>query len=265
MDIGTFIGLVFGIAVVLMAILIESDLLIFLNIPGLLIVLGGTLAATLVKFPLATVVLGLKVGVKAAFGNHQSDPRNLIDQALELARLNRRRGPLALQDADIDNEFFAHGIQLYVDGFERDVIRSTLTKDMNINIQRQEAGERVFRAFGESAPAFGMIGTLVGLVQMLSQMDDPGSIGPAMAIALLTTLYGALIANLVALPIADKLEEKAEQQRLSRTLIIEAVTEIAAKQSPEPLAEILEVYLPEKQRTHDEIGAGEPRPAATEA
>ena len=265
MDIATLIGLVFGIAVVMMAILLESSLLVFLNIPGLLIVLGGTLAATLIKFPIATVALGLTVGVKAAFGNDKSNPRAIIDQSLELARLNRTQGALALEEARIDNEFFAHGIQLYVDGFESEVIRSTLTNDMNISIQRNEAGERVFRAFGESAPAFGMIGTLVGLVQMLSTMDDPNAIGPAMAIALLTTLYGALIANLIALPIADKLEEKAEQQRLNRTLIIEAVTEIAAKRGPDPLAEILEVYLPEKQRTHDDVGAGERSPASAEA
>lgn len=253
MDIATLLGLISGIAIVLLAILIGSDFWIFLNVPGLLIVVGGTFAATLIKFPLATVFTAFFEGIRAAFGSQHAHPRALVDEALELTRLNRRQGTLALEDADIRDPFMRKGIQLLVDGFEPEMIRKTLSSDMNMLSQRQEVAEKVFRAFGDSAPAFGLIGTLVGLVQMLAILDDPSSIGPGMAVALLTTLYGALIANLVANPIADKLEIKAEQERTNRALIIEAVMQIMAGQRPEPMQELLEAYLPEKQRTHDDM------------
>jgi chemotaxis protein MotA len=127
-----------------------------------------------------------------------------------------------------------------------------MTREMEMAIQRQEVGERVFRAIGESAPAFGMVGTLVGLVQMLSTMSDPTSIGRAMAIALLTTLYGVLIAQLIALPISDKLEAKNEIERGNKVLIIEALVQIQERNNPTAVLDILEAYLPEKQRNRRE-------------
>lgn len=253
MDIATLLGLIIGMAVVALAVLAGSDFWVFLNLPGFLIVLGGTLAATLIKFPIATVFVAFRVGLKAAFGNEHNDIRAIVDQAAEFARIVRKDGFLALENADIRNEFFKKGIQHCVDGIDIAVIRETLTRERNLDYERQEVGERIFRAIGDSAPAFGMIGTLVGLVQMLSTMDDPKTIGPAMAIALLTTLYGALIANLVALPIADKLETKAAQDRLSKSLIIEAILGLHAKHNPDVLTELLEVYLPENQRHHEAV------------
>lgn len=256
MDIATLLGLLLGMVVVTLAILVGSDFLVFLNLPGFLIVLGGTFAATLIKFPIATVFVAFKVGIKAAFGNEHNDAREIIDQAGELSQLARKGGFLAMQDVPVRNEFFRKGIQFCVDGFDVAVIRETLTREMNLDTGRQEVGERIFRAMGESAPAFGMIGTLVGLVQMLSTMDDPKTIGPAMAVALLTTLYGALIANLVALPIAEKLEAKAAQDRLTKSLIIEAILGIQAKHGSDVLTELLEIYLPENQRHHEEAAGG---------
>ena len=166
---------------------------------------------------------------------------------------------------DMDDKFVKSGIQMAVDGTDPELIEQVLTNELEAVAERHMQGKALFDNIGKYAPAFGMIGTLVGLVQMLSTMDDPSTIGPAMAVALLTTLYGALIANLVALPIAEKLEEKAEQQRLNRSLIIEAVMEIEAKRGPDAMAEILQVYLPEKQRVHDESGAEERRVAASKA
>jgi len=128
-------------------------------------------------------------------------------------------------------------------------VRNALIRDMELSIHRHDEGSHIFKAIGDSAPAFGMIGTLVGLVQMLANMSDPQSIGPAMAVALLTTLYGAVIANLIALPIADKLESKTEEERLTKELILEAITQIHARQSPMILADILEGFLPENQRS----------------
>ena len=154
---------------------------------------------------------------------------------------------LALEEVKIDDEFFRKGIRLCIDGHDGDVVRKALTSDMELSIQRHEEGGKIFRGIGDSAPAFGMIGTLVGLVQMLSNMEDPKTIGPAMAIALLTTLYGALIANLVALPIADKLE----QERVIKSLIVDGVMQIHARQNPRIVEELLQVYLPTSQRQTD--------------
>lgn len=248
MDFATLIGLAFGVGVVVAAILVGSDFWVFLNLPGFLIVVGGTFAATLVKFPLQNVFAALKIGVTTALKNVHQDPRGLIDTSLELAEIARKNGILALESVEVENPFFKRGIKLCVDGHPLEVVRNALLRDMETSIHRHDEGARIFKAIGDSAPAFGMIGTLVGLVQMLSSMDNPKSIGPAMAVALLTTLYGAVIANLVALPIADKLESKTDEDRLSKELIVEAITQIHSRQSPIILADIMEGFLPENQR-----------------
>ena len=209
MDIATLLGLVFGITVVSLAILTGSDFTIFLNMPGALIVVGGTFAATMIKFPLSGVFISMPVGLKAAFMNDREKPRDYITLSVKLVKKARKKGLISLEKEKIRNPFFRKGIQLCADGRDLDYIRKILTQEMAQSIQREEVGARVFLAIGEAAPAFGMFGTLVGLVQMLSNMKDPTTIGPAMAVALLTTLYGVLVANLIALPIADKLEDKS--------------------------------------------------------
>lgn len=266
MDIATLLGLVIGMAVVTFAILSGSDLVVFLNLPGFLIVVCGTFAATLIKFPISTVFVAFKLGVKAAFGKDRDDPGRILDQVIGLAERARKGGMLAMQDAEITNDFLKRGIQLCVDGHDLPLIRKALTDEMELTIKRHDEGAKIFRGIGDSAPAFGMIGTLVGLVQMLANMDDPKAIGPAMAVALLTTLYGALIANLIALPIADKLETKLEQARVNMTLVIEGVAQIHNKQNPSVLVELLGVYLPEKQRAkrngEEQEASLSPAPAA---
>jgi len=249
-DITTIVGLITGIVVVTLAIMTGSDLTIFLNLPGFLIVIGGTFAATLIKFPLYNVLVACTVGIRAAFVNEIDEPRELINQAIRLTKHARKHGLVKLENAKVPNTFFRKGVQLCADGRDVDFIRKMLTREMDLAIQRQEMGSRVFAAIGESAPAFGMFGTLVGLVQMLAQMNDPTKIGMAMAVALLTTLYGVLIANLIALPIADKLLTKTDQERENRLLIIESIAQIHEKQNPTVVLEILEAYLPEKQRMH---------------
>ncbi len=252
MDIATLLGLVIGVSVVTLAIMTGSELSIFLNLPGFLIVCGGTFAATLIKFPIAGVFVAFFVGTKAAFINEKESPREIVDLTMRLVKRARKVGLLGLEKVRVRNTFFRKGVQLCVDGREADVIRKMMTREMELAIQRQEVGERVFRAIGESAPAFGMVGTLVGLVQMLSSMSDPTSIGRAMAIALLTTLYGVLIAQLIALPISDKLEAKNEIERGNRVLIIEAIVQIHERNNPTAVLDILEAYLPEKQRNQRE-------------
>jgi len=241
--------------VVTLAILTGSDLYIFLNLPGFLIVLGGTFAATLIKFPLSGMFIAFTVGIKAAFVNEHDNPRELIDLAIRLSKRARKSGLLSLEKIKVANTFFKKGVQLCVDGRDSEFIRKMLTKEMDMAIMRQEVGEKVFAAIGDSAPAFGMFGTLVGLVQMLSKMNDPTAIGEAMAVALLTTLYGVLIAHLIALPISEKLHAKSEQERENKLLIIEGVVQIRERQNPTVMVEILESYLPEKQRLGSEGAA----------
>ncbi len=248
MDIATLLGLFIGVSVVTLAIMTGSSLEIFLNLPGILIVLGGTFAATLIKFPISGVFVAFFVGIKAAFVNEHESPGEIVNLTLRLVKRARKVGLLGLEKVKVKNTFFRKGVELCVDGRDVDVIRKMMTREMELAIQRQEVGEKVFRAIGESAPAFGMVGTLVGLVQMLSSMSDPTSIGRAMAVALLTTLYGVLIAQLIALPISDKLEAKNEIERANRVLIIEAIVQIHDRNNPTAVLDILEAYLPEKQR-----------------
>lgn len=248
MDLATLIGLVSGLAVVLVAIFLGGEFTTFINLPSILIVVGGAIAATILRFTLADVVIALKTGTATALGQNPTTPQALIDEVAELARGARKKGLIALDGIEVRNEFLKKGVQLCVDGLSFDFIRDALTRDRDLYIERLEEGERVFRAIGEAAPAFGMIGTLVGLVQMLSTMDDPQTIGPSMAVALLTTLYGAMIANLIALPIADKLASKAQVEHLIRTLVIEGTLHIQNRTNPDVIVEFLAAYLPEGQR-----------------
>lgn len=248
MDIATLLGLVIGVTVVGLAIMTGSGFTIFLNLPGFLIVLGGTFAATLIKFPISGVFVAFFVGIRAAFVNEKESPTEIIELTMRLVKRARKVGLVGLEKISVRNSFFKKGIQFCADGRDVDFIRKMMTREMELAIQRQETGEKVFRAIGESAPAFGMVGTLVGLVQMLSSMDDPTTIGRAMAVALLTTLYGVLIAQLIALPISDKLEAKNEIERGNRVLIIEALVQIHERNNPTAVLDILEAYLPEKQR-----------------
>ncbi|MCW8951420.1 MAG: MotA/TolQ/ExbB proton channel family protein, partial [Rhodospirillales bacterium] len=252
MDFATLVGLVSGVGVVVLAIATGSDLGIFLNLTGILIVLGGTFAATLIKFPLTSVFGAFKLAVMTAFIEQGQNPRILVEVAEELAQRVRKGNMLALENAEVDNRFFQKGIQLCVDGHNAEFIEKVLTTEMDNSIHHHEVGEKIFRAMGESAPAFGMIGTLVGLVQMLSSMDDPKTIGPAMAVALLTTLYGALIANLVALPIAEKLNLRRGEETFNKALIIEGVMAIQQGQNPHMMEEIMEAYLSDAQKHRDD-------------
>lgn len=244
MDLGTLIGILSGFAIILTAILIGSDIGIFFNIPSILIVFGGTIAATLIKFPLSDVMTSFKTGVRIAFKNVENDPQALVDKAIEVAGVVRKNGLVALQSVKVNNDVFQRGLMLCADGHAADVVRETIERESNMLIMRQEKGELMFRGIGETAPAFGMLGTLVGLIQMLSNMNDPATIGPAMAIAMLTTFYGALVANLVAIPIADKLAQKTEKDKVNLELILDSLVQIHGSQNPTVLAEMLKAYLP---------------------
>ena len=251
MDLATLFGLIGGLGIIAGAILVGSDFSIFVNVPSILIVIGGAIAATLIRFPMRACMGSFKVALNAfRFKADRAD--QLISQAVELASIVRREGLLALENQQVTNKFFEKGLRLCVDGLEPDFVRKVLAQDMEQTVERHEAGHRFFKAVGEAAPAMGMIGTLIGLVQMLAAMDDPKAIGPAMAVALLTTLYGSLIANLFALPIADKLELRTSQESLTKTLIIESITSIQEGRNPRVMEESLMSFLPGRDRKKDE-------------
>lgn len=255
MDLATLLGLLGGTGIVLAAILLGGSALVFLNPPSILIVVGGTLGAVLMKFSLSQFLGAFKVATKAFF-NKVEDPQRLIADAVEMANQARKGGLLSLEGRETENPFLRKGIQMMVDGYEPEVVRQTLTAEMNLTLERHECGQRIFKAIGDSAPAMGMIGTLIGLVQMLSSMDDPKSIGPAMAVALLTTLYGAMIANMFALPIADKLALRSNEEQMVKSMIIDSLSGIQEGRNPRIIEELLKTYLPGSKR--EDIGAETP-------
>jgi chemotaxis protein MotA len=248
MDLATIIGIVAGSIVVFLAILIGGDMMTFLNLPSVLIVVGGATAATVLRFPLAAIPSALALGGKIAFTQKKTNPIGMIDEIARLAAIVRKSGPLGLDGAEVGDEFLKKGIQYIADGYEPAFILDSLERERDLTLERLEDGQKIFKAMGDSAPAFGMIGTLIGLVAMLSNMDDPSTIGPSMAVALLTTLYGALIANLVCLPIADKLATKSKIEEVNLTLAIDGIMQIRQNKSPDLIREMLVAYLPEKQR-----------------
>ena len=250
MDILTLVGLLAGTLIVLLAMLANATALTFLNLPGLAIVLGGTFAVTLIKFRMPSVLSAFRLAFRAAFTDRLARPAELIREVGVLARVVRKEGILGLENHDTQDEFLKKAINLCVDGHPPELVEEALLQDSQQTAERYEVAERVFRGIGESAPAIGMLGTLVGLVQMLNTLDDPSSIGPAMAIALLTTLYGAFIAQLMALPLADKLQLKAEDDARNQMLIITSIKSMMRGENPRVMTELLSSYVSPEHRTN---------------
>ncbi|MEW5010130.1 MAG: flagellar motor protein PomA [Cycloclasticus sp.] len=247
MDIATLVGFLGGLGVIIGAIATGGDVLMFVDVPSVLIVVVGTFMVTLMQLSLGEFLGSFKVAMKA-FMNKNDNPVELIEKAVELADIARKNGLLALEDQEVDNEFLKRGLTLCVDGHDAAMVNKLLSRDMDLAIERHEVGQNMWKAVGDMAPAMGMIGTLVGLVQMLANMSDPASIGPAMAVALLTTLYGAVIANAFALPMSAKLEGICNNERLNKALILETVQSIQEGMNPRVLETLLKTYLPESKR-----------------
>jgi len=227
------------------------DVMIFVNTPSLLIVVGGSLFTVMIKFTLGQFLSAGKVAAKAFFFK-TIHPNVIIAEVVACADLARKNGILALEGREVPVPFMERGMQMLVDGLEAEQIREMLEVESDLIAERHEAGSRIFKSLGDVAPAMGMIGTLIGLVQMLSNMSDPKAIGPAMAVALLTTLYGAMIATVIALPIADKLDLRNLEENLNSRLIIEGLLAIQEGQNPRIIEAKLKTFLPEKKRITEE-------------
>jgi len=245
MDLATIVGMIGAIGFIVMAMVQGGDIGMFINVPSILIVFCGSLFVVLSQF------LGAgKIAAKAFMFKIEA-PEALIHKVVEMADAARKGGFLALEEAQIDNPFMQKGVDMLVDGHDVEVVRETLSKDISMTTQRHEFGASIFKSLGDIAPAMGMIGTLIGLVAMLSNMDDPKSIGPAMAVALLTTLYGAFLANIICLPISAKLNVRSQEEKVNHSLVLDGILGIADGQNPRVIDGILKSYLAESKRANE--------------
>src|SRR5437016_9557538 len=251
MDIATGLGLIAGAIVLATLILMGGDLRMFLDAHAGIVIFGGSFAATLLRFPLSSIFHGLPLGARFAFTMRRITQRELVDEIAELAEIARKQGPIGLEKVEIEDPFLAKGIRFVADGYDNEFIRDNLERDRDNFLTHLDEGQKIYRAIGDCAPAFGMIGTLIGMVQMFANMTDPSKLGPFMATALLATLYGALVANIFCLPIADKLHVKLVEEEINKTLIIDGILMLRDSKSPTLVREMLLAYLPEKHR-HDD-------------
>lgn len=249
MDAATVAGVLACIALVVIAILLGGDLGSYVDMPSVLIVVGGAFSATLAAFPLARFFELPKVLKKCVF-TKSPDPVALINQIVGLAETARRDGILALENSieQLDDDFLITGIQMAVDGTDPEMIRLIMETELENVMERHEAGKGLLDALGKYAPAFGMIGTLIGLVAMLKNMDDPSKIGAGMAVALLTTLYGSLLSNIVFGPLGDKLALRSGEEILAKTIVIQGVMAVQSGDNPRNVHVKLMTFLPPKMR-----------------
>ena len=248
MDLATLVGLIGCFAMVIMAMMLGGSLSMFVDIPSVLIVILGGLFVVMMKFELGQFLGMTKIAGKA-FSFKMSKPEAIITEVVELAGLARKGGLLSLEGKEVSDAFLGKGIQLLVDGHDPDVVRTILGKEAKLATERHTVGIAIYKCIGDVGPAMGMIGTLVGLVAMLANMSDPKTIGPAMAVALLTTLYGAMLANMLALPIADKLSLRRDEEGRLKAMIIDALLAIQAGQNPRVIESMLQAYIAEGKRT----------------
>ena len=215
-----------------------------------LFVVGATLLGVMIRYSLGHFISSLAV-VSRTFARSNEDPQLIIDEIVNLATVSRKDGVLALEKIQISEPFLEEGVQMLIDGTNAEVLKQSMSKNMRGAIERNTASQKVWRSMGESSPAFGMIGTVIGLVSMMANMDDPKAIGPAMALALLTTLYGVVFAQVILLPIADKLKYRSTAEQLKLTMCIDGIMAIQSGQNPRVIASVLSAYLDPTKRVGD--------------
>jgi len=238
-----------GFIMIIWAINLSGDVKNFVSIDGLIITIFGSLAALTISFPFK-VLKNIPNTLKMILLSPEEDRYELTLRFVELAKKTRKDGLLSLEDeiGKISNDFLKTGLQLIVDGADPDVIERVIRLKMDTMERRHSEGQQVFSKWGEIAPAFGMIGTLIGLITMLARLEDPSAIGVGMATALLTTFYGALLANLVFLPIASNLREHTDNEIFTASMILDGLLEIQSGTNPRMIEEKLINYIPPKQQ-----------------
>jgi chemotaxis protein MotA len=249
MDLATILGLLISFGLIVAAILFGGNLKLYLDLPAFLIVFGGSLGATLSSYPLPQF-LNLFHLLRAAFTVRQPSGMEIVDTLLFFANKARREGILSIQNSisTVDDAFLRKALQLTVDGLEPEAMQDILDTEIQHMEQRHETGAEILSTLGLFAPAMGLIGTLLGLVMMLKTMNDPATIGPAMAVALLATLYGAASANLLFLPLSNKLKQRSRQEVLRMDMVTEGALAISRGENPRLVEEKLLSFLPPKER-----------------
>ena len=247
MDLATLIGMLGALLAFAFMVYDSNQLQMFLEPKSPSFVLVGTMLGVMVRFSMGHFIKSLAVVAKT-FARGNDDPQALIDEIVELAAVNRKDGLLALEKITISDPFLEEGIKMLIDGSNAEVVKQSMTKNMRGILERNALSEKVWRSMGDAAPAFGMIGTVIGLVAMMANMDDPKTIGTAMAVALLTTLWGSALANIVFLPVADKLKYRSTTEKLNLTIGIDGVMAIQAGQNPRVISSVLSSYLDPTRR-----------------
>jgi chemotaxis protein MotA len=248
-DIATLLGIISAFGLVGVAIVTQGNISVFLNLPSALIVLGGTFGATLVNYPLRDIIRTLKV-VRNAFFYKEASLLDLIPEMVRFSRVARKDGLLALERVaeSIPDQFLFECMRMVIDGIPADSIRQIMRNEIDFQTARHRVGISIFQAMGAYAPAFGMIGTLIGLILMLRNLESAAAIASAMAVALVTTFYGAMLANIVFLPIAGKLKERSTAEILRKEMILSGVLAIQTGDVPGIVEQRLISFLPSEYR-----------------
>ena len=247
MDISTVAGLVLATLAIIGSILYGSPLSIFIDPPSIVVVIGGVIATTLIKWPMENVKALVAYYMKSVFST-PVDPKAMIDEIQKLAETARRESVFSLEKIPVEDKFLKKAVTLAADNRPPEVITSILSLEIAAMEDRHSKGVDMLEGMGADGPAFGMIGTLIGLVQMLQNMSDPSSIGPAMAVALLTTFYGSVIANVFTIPVAAKLKQRSKQEATKMNIIVAGVLGIVAGENPRVIREKLDSFLPPGDR-----------------
>ncbi|MCA9555182.1 MAG: MotA/TolQ/ExbB proton channel family protein [Myxococcales bacterium] len=251
MDIATLIGGVAGFALVVGSILISGSLTAFIDVPSILIVFGGTIAAGMMGERIEHVINSIKVALNALFIRSPA-VENTIEIIVDLATVVRKEGLLALENRTIDDAFLARGVRFAVDGMPSEEVQAVLRGELASMRQRHKRGQKLFKFLAATAPSMGMIGTLIGLVQMLQTLDDPAKIGPAMAVALLTTFYGAILAFMIFGPLTNKLELRSTEEGTNMEVVITGIESIVRGENARVVQEKLEGFLAPANRSSGE-------------
>ena len=255
MELTTIIGFLIGVVCIAVGILVDGSLIDFYSLSSIFIVLGGTLASTVVSYRAKSLKL-LTTIYKKAFRKVEIDLNQDIEMIINIANVARREGLLALEDTmeNVDNPFLKKGIMLIVDGTDTELIKTILETEVYFITSRHTEGQAMVQSMASFAPAYGMIGTLIGLILMLKNLSDPDSLGPGMATALVTTFYGVVLANLVFTPIAKKLKAQSELERLQKELYIEGLLSIQEGENPRIIRDKLTAFI----ARHEINGKSEP-------
>jgi len=249
MDLATIIGIVSAFALVLAAMLYGGSLTMFIDPASMLIVIGGTIGVTLINYPMRDIIKLFSI-IKHLFFYRIVPVGKIISQFVEFATRARREGILALESSmkEVDDPFLAKGLQLTIDGLEPASIKEILETEIDYVGERHRLGAEIFMTMGTFAPAMGMIGTLIGLVQMLQNMSDPSSIGPAMAVAILTTFYGSVMANMLFLPMSGKLKNRSSEEVMTKEIMLNGILSIARGDNPRVIEQKLHSFIPPNLR-----------------